>query len=69
MKRLLYFLIVPFTFADKCQRCGIWNARPYRQDTMYENEYQNWVTLCPDCRKENDEHWKERWREYHSGCL
>jgi hypothetical protein len=54
---------------NPCERCGKEDSEKYRQNTFYENEDDNWVTLCEYCRKENDEYWEEMWREYYSGCM
>lgn len=49
--------------------CESKNATRQRQNTAYNDDERNWVTLCPECAKANDEHWAEMWREYYSGCL
>ena len=49
-----------------CESCRGPNAIRYRQNTLYVEEELNWVTLCPECKRENDENWEERWREYES---
>jgi hypothetical protein len=36
---------------------------------MYEEESRNYVEACPECFKEIEEGWKERWVEYNSGRL
>lgn len=50
---------------NKCQACGANDAERYRQNTLFTDEEKNWVKLCPDCRKENDAYWKERWDDYY----
>jgi hypothetical protein len=45
----------------RCQRCRRLGAETYRQRTHYVDDSQNIVTLCPDCRRENDEHWDVMW--------
>jgi hypothetical protein len=52
-----------------CQICGKEGAERYRQHTFYANEESNWVTLCEECKKENNEYWAERWSEYYSQCM
>lgn len=61
-----------------CQRCETtFNVSRRRQNTMYnydegevgDKNDPNFVTLCEDCHKENDEYWEERWQEYYSGLL
>ena len=37
-----------------------------RQNTQYEDDESNWVTLCPECMAECDSYWKERWAEVYS---
>ena len=54
---------------SRCQQCGRLGALHYHQRTMYPNESDNWVTLCPHCKQKNDEYWDERWAEYNHGCL
>lgn len=53
----------------RCERCGRLNAETYRQNTFYSDDKLNWVTLCEECRKDNDEYWKEQWEEYYSSVL
>ena len=57
------------TEAPKCQWCKADGAVRYRQDTKYVEEHRNWVTLCPECKKENDEHWKEMWSDFYDNCM
>ena len=54
-----------------CQRCGKLrrDVVRYHQRTQYPEEGMNWVTLCPECRAENDAYWDERWDEYYRGCM
>jgi len=42
------------------------NATRQRQNTRYENDEDNYVTLCPDCMKANQDHWDYMWREYYA---
>lgn len=53
----------PITKCDCCEGEG---ATRYRQNTQYIEEERNWVTLCPECRKENDEHWADMWSDFWS---
>ncbi len=41
----------------------------YHQNTQYVDKERNWVTLCPECRVENDENWREQWRDYWNSVL
>lgn len=52
-----------------CEKCGRGNAITYRQHTFYQNKDDNYVTLCPICKIENDEYWDEMWKDYYSGCM
>jgi hypothetical protein len=54
---------------NECQKCGDPNGVCYRQRTAYHDDRQNFVTLCPECRAENDDHWDTMWSEYYSGLL
>lgn len=54
------------TLCDRCERPG---AERYHQNTRYVEEERNWVTLCSECRKENDEHWNQMWSDYYSDVL
>jgi hypothetical protein len=47
----------------KCERCDSINAWRHRQNTNYVDEEANFVTLCQECKDENDEYWQEMWEE------
>jgi len=32
-----------------------------RQNTAYADEKRNWVNMCNDCARDNDERWQEMW--------
>lgn len=49
--------------------CTRTDAARQRQNTAYVDDAQNWVTLCPECAKENAEHWAEMWADYYSNCM
>lgn len=49
--------------------CERKDATRQRQNTAYVDDKCNWVTLCPECMKACDEHWKAMWAEYYSGVL
>jgi hypothetical protein len=49
--------------------CERTDAVRQRQNTAYVDDEYNWVTLCPECMKENREYWDERWADYYSGCM
>jgi hypothetical protein len=36
-----------------------------RQRTAYVNDESNFVMLCEEHHKENDEYWNEQWEEYY----
>lgn len=52
-----------------CQWCDSSPAIHYHQNTRYVEESRNWVTLCKDCKEENDDHWKELWEMFYSECM
>lgn len=56
-------------YLTKCSRCNKLGATNNKQLTQYQNDEDNFQTLCPKCQIDEDEYWKERWKEYHSGCL
>ena len=49
-----------------CDQCERLDAIRYRQNTQYEEDERNWVTLCPECQIENDEYWAGMWAEYYA---
>jgi hypothetical protein len=53
-------------FAGPCERT---DAKRQRQNTAYEDDSQNWVTLCPECMEANKEYWVYMWMDYNSGRL
>lgn len=58
------------TPATQCQCCDTTEGLiHYHQNTAYHDEASNWVTLCPPCKEQNDEHWRSMWAEYRAGCL
>lgn len=55
-----------------CPMCGCWFCRGVkrrRQNTAYEDEESNYVTVCPTCFEEIEEYWDERWADYNSSRL
>ncbi|HUT42703.1 MAG TPA: hypothetical protein VMW95_00095 [Desulfobacterales bacterium] len=52
-----------------CERCGEAGAIRYHQRTQYEDPEDNMVTLCSECREENDAYWDEMWAEYYGNCI
>lgn len=54
---------------SRCQFCKEGKGERYRQNTQYVEEELNFVTLCPKCRKENDEYWASMWDDYYSQVL
>lgn len=49
--------------------CNRKDATHYRQNTRYANEEDNWRTLCPECRRNNDAYWADMWADYYRDCL
>jgi hypothetical protein len=37
-----------------------------KQNTAYEEDYQNYVVSCDSCFKEIKAYWEERWAEYYA---
>jgi len=72
-ERLEYSPYLPPQKYDVCAGFGVnctnfWGVW-YRQRTQYDDERQNWVCMCDECRDENDYYWDEKWREYYSGRI
>ena len=44
-------------------------ATKRRQNTAYVDDKMNWVTMCDECAKDNDDRLDEQWREYYAGCM
>lgn len=44
-------------------------AKRRRQDTAYVDDEMNWVVMCDECAKHNEEHWKSMWAEYYAGRI
>ena len=42
------------SLSSTCEHCGSDGALRYRQSTKYADESRNWITLCGECRVEND---------------
>ena len=40
-----------------------------RQNTQYVDDERNWVFLCNECNKRNEEYWADMWREYYASVL
>ena len=40
-----------------------------RQNTAYVEDERNWVFMCDECAKINDEHWQELWDDYYRDCM
>ncbi len=53
----------------RCEECSRRGAIRYHQNTQYCEESRNWVTLCPECMIENDEHWRGMWADFYSSRL
>lgn len=55
-----------------CPQCGRWFCRGVkrrRQNTAYEDEESNYITVCRKCYDEVQALWAEKWEEYWSSCL
>ncbi len=54
-----------------CDRCQVGDdtVTLHRQRTHYYDDASNWVTLCSDCRTDNDEYWDEMWADYYRGGI
>jgi hypothetical protein len=45
--------------------CDSYEATRRRQNTQYEDEERNWVTLCDRCMEANHDHWADLWSSYY----
>jgi len=56
---------------NRCPCCGEWveTLARRRLNTAYADEPSNWLWSCALCYLEAVEHYRERWDEYHIGCL
>lgn len=55
-----------------CPGCGRWfrtGVKRRRQSTAYVDEESNYVTCCPECFDEVEEHWGDMWGDFYSGLL
>lgn len=41
-------------------------VQTHRRLTQYHSDAENWITCCKDCKAEDDEHWKEMWKDYYN---
>jgi hypothetical protein len=64
-------MILSHRVLNRCQYhyCGSDDGVLYRQNTSYYEELRNWVTLCPSCKRYNDDCWDEQWKEYYAGLF
>lgn len=53
----------------RCERCNRFGAETYHQHTCYVDYDSNIVTLCPECREENDQYWADMWSDYYSAIM
>lgn len=37
----------------------------HRRLTQYNNDEDNWIACCKECKAEDDAHWKEMWKDYY----
>jgi hypothetical protein len=51
-----------------CWMCGQQNStvKYLHQNTQYVDQILNYVSACPKCFEELEEHWREEWAEYYS---
>ena len=40
-----------------------------RQRTAYYDDELNWVFMCDECMKYNNEYWNDMWNEYYSQVI
>ena len=55
-----------FYTCDKCGRCDE-TVQLSRQNTQYADDSSNYVKACPECFKEIQDYWSERWDDYRAG--
>jgi hypothetical protein len=50
---------------SECPCCKkIRKLNKYRRLCRYNDDETNWLTCCAECKKEDDAHWKEMWKDY-----
>lgn len=61
--KFLRFIKVPLCrgYNDICFNIG----KKRRQRTAYVDDELNWIFLCNDCMKYNQEYWNEMWNDYY----
>lgn len=55
-----------------CPMCDKWfckGVKRRRQNTAYQDEESNYVTVCPICFEEIQENWAEMWKDYWSSRI
>ena len=54
----------------KFETCPVCNKQrkleTHRRLCQYDNDENNWLTCCKECKINDDAHWKEMWAEYHN---
>lgn len=58
-----------FGWCPHCGRWLCWGVKRRRQNTAYEDEESNYITVCRECFDEIQALWDERWIEYYSSRL
>ena len=55
-------------YCEMCQRFFVYPKRR-RMNTAYQDEESNYVYVCENCFKSNEQYWEERSQEYWSERL
>ena len=58
-----------FGYCPCCKRWFKYSVKTERRATMFEEPSANWLTACKACHDEDDDYYKERWRELWSSIL
>lgn len=69
-----FFVSIDVVFTEEadifaCDRCNRKDASIHPQNTRYENDCDNYVVLCEECKADNDTYWEQMWKDYYRGCL
>ena len=46
-----------------CNKCR--KLETHRRLCQYHEDSLNWFTCCKQCKKDDDEHWKQEWKDYY----
>lgn len=63
------FIRAVFGWCPRCQRWLCRGVKRRRQNTAYQDEESNYITVCRECFDEVEEYWDERWKEYHNSIF